>query len=36
MIANIAMGGAIVGIIGLIGILFYAISDDEIKSTKKN
>ncbi len=35
MIANIAMGGAVVGIIGLIGILFYAISGDE-KETKKN
>ena len=34
MIANIAMGGAVVGIIGLIGIL-YAISGDE-KETKKN
>ncbi len=36
MIANIAMGGAILGVLGLIGILFYAISDDEIKSVKKN
>lgn len=35
MIANIAMGGVMVGIVGLIGILFYAISDDE-KDTKKN
>lgn len=35
MIANIAMSGAVIGMLGLIGILFYAISGDE-KETKKN
>ncbi len=34
MIANLAIGTVIIGIFGLLGILFYAISDDE-KEIKK-
>ncbi len=35
MIANIAMCGALVGLFGLMSILFYAVSGDE-KKAKKN
>ena len=35
MLGNIAIKISFIGALGLIGILFYAISDDE-KETKKN